>query len=263
MKRIDAKTVASIFINNIVCRHSAPSILLSDQGAQFRSELLRSICEYLKTKKINTTAYHPQCNGLTERFNSTLCQIVAIYSNENQNNWDEYIPTALFAYNISQQETTTLPPFEVLYGRQPNLPSDFDRIRSDSDPKTIDFTNKWNKAFERIQKVNNKRKQKIDNNHKIKSINIGDDVRLHTPATKVGRKFKLRGDIWSGPFKVIGKAPNGNLKLNINKKNPYIVHPNRVKLAEQSFERFPPETKKLHPPKQVKFNEAANIVHNF
>jgi transposase InsO family protein len=73
MNKIDAKTVAKLFIDEIVCRYSAPKTLLSDQGAQFMSILLKNICNYLNTKKINTTEHHPQCNGLTERFNATLC----------------------------------------------------------------------------------------------------------------------------------------------------------------------------------------------
>jgi hypothetical protein len=72
------------------------------------STLLRNICEYLKTKKINTTAYHPQCNG----FNATLCKILLMYIKNNQTDWDEYLKTALFAYNTSKQETTLMSPFE-------------------------------------------------------------------------------------------------------------------------------------------------------
>ena len=75
---------------------------------------------------------------------------------------------------------------------------------------------------------------------------------------KLGIKDKIRGglvNMWSGPFKVIGKLPNGNLKLNIGKTKPYIVHPDRVKLAENSFEMWPDEIKKTKPAKSVSFSE--------
>ena len=81
---MDSKSIAKLLIDEIVCRYSAPKTLLSDQGAQFMSSLLKSSCDYLNTKKINTTAYHPQCNGLTERFNGTLCQILSMYIKNNQ-----------------------------------------------------------------------------------------------------------------------------------------------------------------------------------
>ena len=68
IKKIDAKTIAKIFVNEIISRHSAPSVLLSDQGAQFMSSLVKETCDYLLVTKINTTAYHPQTNGLTENY---------------------------------------------------------------------------------------------------------------------------------------------------------------------------------------------------
>ena len=99
---------------------------------------------------------------------------------------------------------------------------------------------------------------KFDSHYKTKVINIGDNVRLDAPATKLGIKTKIRGDLWSGPFKVIGKSDNGNLKLNIGKSKPYTVHPDRVKSAEFLFENLPMDKKKIHPPKNVKF--AKNIA---
>jgi hypothetical protein len=116
---MDAKSIAKLFFDEIVCRYSAPRTLLSDQGAQFMFTLLKNICDYLKTKKINTTAYYPQCIGLTERFNATLCQILSMYIKNNQTDWDEYLKTALLAYNTSKQETTLMSPFEILNGREP------------------------------------------------------------------------------------------------------------------------------------------------
>ena len=253
IKRIDAKTIAKVFVDEIVCRHSAPAILLSDQGAQFMSGLVKNICEYLMTKKINTTAYHPQTNGLTERFNATLCQTLAIYGKENQTDWDTYIPTALFAYRSSVQETTGQSPFELLYGRDARLPSNLESVKTISDDTTREFKKKWEKAYSRIEAINKKRKFKFDSKYKEKIINIGDSVRLHNAATKVGLKNKLRGEIWTGPFKVMGKAPNGNLKLNTFKRKYYIVHPDRVKLAESERENFPIEIKLIQPPKKVRF----------
>ncbi len=106
LKNREAKTIAKVFINEIVARHSAPKILLSDQAKEFMSNLIKEISDYLTVNKINTTAYHAQCNGLTERFNATLCQILTNYVNENQTNWDGFIAVSLFAYRSSVQEMT-------------------------------------------------------------------------------------------------------------------------------------------------------------
>ena len=72
-----APTIAELFVEEIVCRHGVLGQFLSDRGAAFLSRLLKDICNLLGVKKINTTAYHPQTNGLTERFNRTLTDMLA------------------------------------------------------------------------------------------------------------------------------------------------------------------------------------------
>ena len=61
-----ALTIAKLFVEQIVCRHGVPAQLLSDRGAAFLSRLLMEICELLGVEKLNTTAYHPQTDGLAE-----------------------------------------------------------------------------------------------------------------------------------------------------------------------------------------------------
>lgn len=253
IKRIDSVTVAKIFVDEIVCRHSAPEILLSDQGKQFMSDLIKEVCNYLYTKKLNTTAYHPQCNGLTERFNATLCQMLAIRCSQDQTNWDEYINSSLFAYRASPHEVTKRSPFEILFGRTPRLPSNLEKLNNSDNYFLKDFSKKWEEAKSQIDKINKTRKDKFDRNLPRKEIKIGDSIRLHLPAFKAGLKDKLRGNRWSDIYKVVGKSKNGNLKIKIPGKRIYITHPNRIKLAEQSYENFPLEIKKINPCKKVSF----------
>ena len=72
-----ALTIAKLFVEQIVCQHGVPAQLLSDHGAAFLSHLLMEICEFLGMEKLNTTAYHPQMDGLAERFNRTLTGMLA------------------------------------------------------------------------------------------------------------------------------------------------------------------------------------------
>ncbi|CAF1608443.1 unnamed protein product, partial [Didymodactylos carnosus] len=73
---------------------------------------------------IKTTTYHPQTNGLTERFNATLAGSIGTYVNQQQSDWDDYLPFVTFAYNTSKQATTGIEPFKLMYGRDPILPFD-------------------------------------------------------------------------------------------------------------------------------------------
>ena len=73
---LTAQTVAKLFVG-VVCRHGAPRELLSDRGPNFLSELFLEVCKLLEVKEVNTSGYDPQTDGLVERFNATLTDMIA------------------------------------------------------------------------------------------------------------------------------------------------------------------------------------------
>ena len=85
------KTVAKILVEDICCRYGTLKLLLTDRGTNFRSELLEEVTNYLKIKRIYTSPYHPQTDGLTERFNRTLKDMLSCYVNRLQTDWDKHI----------------------------------------------------------------------------------------------------------------------------------------------------------------------------
>ena len=88
------------------------------------SKLLQGIEMLLGFHKDNATAYHPQTDGLIERFNRTLIDILAKTTEQNGKNWDEKLPFALFAYMSMARESTGELPFQLLYGQHPKLPTE-------------------------------------------------------------------------------------------------------------------------------------------
>ena len=64
--------IAQILCEDIIPMFGVPEALLSDRGANLISHLMMDLCTVLGIKKLNTTAYHPQCNGMVERMNRTL-----------------------------------------------------------------------------------------------------------------------------------------------------------------------------------------------
>ena len=121
---IEAARIARIFVEEIFTRHGAPRTLLSDRGSNFLSSLVKEVCRLLNTTKLNTTAYHPACDGQVERFNNTLAEAISMFVNSEQTDWDLYIPSILFAYRVSPCVSTGDSPFYLLYGREPRLPPD-------------------------------------------------------------------------------------------------------------------------------------------
>ncbi len=76
-----------------------------------------SCLNFIGTDHRMTSAYHPQSNGLVERLNQTVQNILLKLVNHHQNNWDELLDPALFAIRTSRQKSTKYTPFEVMFNR--------------------------------------------------------------------------------------------------------------------------------------------------
>ena len=105
-------------------RVGIPDEILTDQGTNFMSALLQEIYRLLHIQWIRTSPYHPQTDGLVERFNGTLKAMLRKLTSKNQKDWDELLPYLLFAYREVPQESTGFAPFELLYGRRVRGPLD-------------------------------------------------------------------------------------------------------------------------------------------
>ena len=102
---IDASRVANILVNAILALHGSPHTLLSDRGSNFLSSVMKEVCNIMDTRKIQTTAYHPQTDGLVDRFNGTLADGLSMYVSMHQKDWDQHLPIILFAYRVSPNAT--------------------------------------------------------------------------------------------------------------------------------------------------------------
>ena len=67
-----SRRIASILVEEVIPFFGVPEALLTDRGTNLLSNLMLDLCKGLGIKKLNTTAYHPHCDGMVERFNTTL-----------------------------------------------------------------------------------------------------------------------------------------------------------------------------------------------
>eukprot|EP00752_Nemacystus_decipiens_P007106 g6368.t1 len=117
-----AKGTADVLVNQYMTKWGCMTTLISDNGYHFCSKLSQAIYKLMRVHKVNTSSYHPQANGGTERVNHTMAQMLTVAVNERQTDWDLHLPHDEFAYNNSVNEVTGLAPNEVHMGRIPRIP---------------------------------------------------------------------------------------------------------------------------------------------
>ena len=104
----EAITVANKLVDEMFCRFSPPEQLHSDQGRQFESQVVREICKLLKIEKTRTTPYHPQSDGLVERFNRTLLNMLATCSRDQASEWEKHVKNVCFACSVVISHVTMI-----------------------------------------------------------------------------------------------------------------------------------------------------------
>ena len=153
-----AISIAELLLELVISRHGAPENLLSD--SQFLSKMMMELYRLLGINKRSTTAYHPQCDGLVERFNRTLTQMLSLVIDKSNADWDSKIPHVLFAYRTSKHKATERTPFEMLYGRQARIPAE---ISMTADVAPIESTEQYAKQLvTSILSVHNEVKGTLD-----------------------------------------------------------------------------------------------------
>ncbi len=286
---------AQAIIDGIMCRHGFMMVLQSDRGGAFVSHLAAQIFKLLGVRQVKTTAWHPQSNGVVEKLNGTLKQTLKIWSKENQTDWDELLPFALFAYNTSFHSTLQETPYYLNHGRQARTITDSitdDDLHTQTDVHAYahQLATKLYEVHHRVReilnKVNEDRLHDIDTDNDIPSFEVGDKVLLFDPTTPrdVGSRKLVRR--WKGPFTIVEKhsivnytvVRNGNSKLvNVHRMRKYnsdedgealiTSNTNDIALAQQEVDALSDTIIKLQQRKSALEHhkhtyEASNIIEN-
>jgi hypothetical protein len=118
-----AADCAAALFTGWIQRFGVPSTITSDRGPQFTSALWAALCKLLNISHIPTTAYHPQSNGLVERFHRRLKD--ALRARTAGADWCHHLPWVLLGIRSAWREGTKFSPAEAVYGAQPILPGPF------------------------------------------------------------------------------------------------------------------------------------------
>ena len=119
-----AKTVAMFLFQGYILIFGAPARLLSDLAANFMSNIISEMCKLLGVKKLHTTPYHPQTNGLVERSHQTIMHIIRKLGEDKKADWPghHHLAEIVHAYNATRSAMMGYSPHYLMFGCRPRLP---------------------------------------------------------------------------------------------------------------------------------------------
>ena len=238
-----AETTAAVLMEKFL-EYGLPEKLITDNGSNFRSRLMNELCRLLKISRLFTTPYHPQFDGLCERYNRTLAAMLRAFVSENQTDWDKYLPYVMHAYRAAPQESTRESPFFLMYFRPCRAPLDImlaDPERRQPHLKEIQETKaeavrRLQQAFQvvkhRLVKVREEQKRVHDKKSKPREFKVGDEVYLLDERVPEGNTRKLQRP-WKPGYRIIKRtSPLNYLIEHPDRRGRELrVHVQRLKAA--------------------------------
>jgi transposase InsO family protein len=218
LKSANAETVATFIYEEIICRYGAPKVIQSDQGTHFVNELIRNLTERFKVKHSLSSPYHPQSNGLVERFNRTLCEGIAKVADKIMD-WDRYIQPVLFAYRTKNLRISNKSPYVLVYGKEPSMVMD-ETKRSSIIERLLEITEKVPQLREAARRAIKLSQEELEKKLQPKIELIfqkGQLVWYYDKAKAMRHDTKLEPK-WKGPYQIIQVLPRGAYRLAIDGK---------------------------------------------
>lgn len=236
----EAAVVARVLVEQVFCRFGTPIALLSDNGTEVDSSIMREICKLLGIDKLHTTAYKPSTNSAIERFHRTLNSMLGKVINEKQDNWDLMLPYVMAAYRSSRHDSTSYSPNMLMLSRENRAPVDLMYGTGDLSTESTNYDDfiettrdRMSVAYDivrqHIGEAAIRNKKYYDMRVRPVKYKVGDWVYYYNP-----RRYRGRQDKWArkytGPFCVIKVPGPVNVQLQLNKRSrPFIAHIDKVK----------------------------------
>jgi len=210
---------------------------------------MKDVCELLGMDKLNTTAYHPQCNGLVERFNRTLKMMLRKHATKFGLQWDKFLPGVLWAYRNTPHNSTGEKPSFLLFGIDCRSPMEaalvspldgqitcVDDISDYREELKLSLSTARKEACCAIRKAQKRYKAKYDERAHDVKLKIGDWVLIYFPAEDSGKQRKLSRP-WHGPYRVVSKDETNvtATKVYFPDQGSIKVHLSRTQLCPLNF----------------------------
>jgi hypothetical protein len=229
LQRKDTISVARTLVSNFILRYGVPGAITTDRGAEFMSATMDEVCKLLKISKFSSTAYHHESIGSLENMHKHLAAFMRVQCDGHPDTWGHWLPFWCFAYNTTVNTATKYSPFELVFGKKCNTPSNLiNTVEPLYNPDDYALELKYRlqlahkDARENLLKTKELRKNYYDKQANSMTYKKDDLVLVKE---ETGKKFD---NLFRGPFKVIEDA-GVNVKLDLDGKID-LIHKNRTKL---------------------------------
>ncbi|XP_060605940.1 uncharacterized protein K02A2.6-like [Ruditapes philippinarum] len=242
---IETERVAEALVD-MYSRLGVPEEMLTDCGSQFTSQIMNEVSRLLSLRQLTTTPYHPMCNGLVEKFNGSLKQMLKRMCSERPTDWDKYLNAMLFAYREVPQESLGFSPFELLYGRSIRGPITILRelwsgkTENDEVKTTYQYVVDLQERLESTCKIAQQELEKssiryrkyYNRKARDRTFKKGSKVLVLIPTKR--NKLLLQ---WKGPFVVSEVVNKLDYRIDIGNNKIKTFHANMLKeYVERNFE---------------------------
>ncbi|XP_018325108.1 uncharacterized protein LOC108736974 [Agrilus planipennis] len=211
----EAATVARNFHHHWIARFGTSLRVTTDQGRQFESHLFKELNALTGTTHLRTTAYHPEANGMVERFHRQLKAAIKCHHSAK---WIETLPTLILEIRSAWKEDLQSTAAEMVYGE----PGEFLGKAEQEATTTSDFVQKLRQYVRQLQPVHGTR-------HGERTPFVFKH--LATASQVFVRHDEPKGPLqqpYDGPFKVVSRAEKvfvvcvrgQNIKILINRLKP-------------------------------------------
>ncbi|KAL0869854.1 hypothetical protein ABMA27_006060 [Loxostege sticticalis] len=220
VSEITAQTVAKVFVTTWISRFGCPATISTDQGRQFESDLFISLNKLLGIKKIRTTSYHPQANGMIERWHRTMKS--AIIARGNSTQWSTELPIVLLGLRAAIRADDNVSPAQMLYGTNIRIPGVF------FEPKKLDKSPE-SYTSDLIRAMENATPLKCDHHGKHRSYIHPDMASCDYVFVRTDAVKKPLTPPYEGPYRVLEKQTKF-YKLEVKNKTA-VISVDRLKPA--------------------------------
>ena len=235
-----ADTVADVLVDKIILRFGMPLVIHSDQGREFENGLMKSLCTLLGCVKTRTTPYHPESDGMVERFNRPCLMMLSMFVNDRWDNWHELLPFVMHAYQTSVHESTGYSPFRLMMGEECSLPQDVttEEVRASREhdvaphPFAVWVRDALEVAYDQVRHSLYRTTARHKRLYDVKAVNrkfqVGSWVlRYYPPVAQ-----KKLGSPWVGPQQVVRQATGHTVGIQKGPDTPIIfIHVDDLKLC--------------------------------